>query len=98
MRILKCFRPNGEIRGIWNDQTGPGFRTHGAIPQRASRVEVIQEGPSRGMFYVDFSPLADITGDDRYRCCLAEVFESYSRAVATEVEWLTKYWVLGEPG
>lgn len=97
VKVLKAFLPSGETRAIWSDQVAASFRKKGIIPQRASRVEVIQDGPSRGKFHVDFSLLADATGDERYRVCLSQAFESYADAVAAEVEWLTGNWVLGEP-
>jgi hypothetical protein len=97
MKILKCFRPDGDVRAVWDDSTARGFRAAGVVPRRASRIEVIGEGPAYGLFHVDFSPLADLTGDERYRVCLTRAFESYAEANRAEVEWLTGNWVLGDP-
>ena len=92
-KLLKAYRRDG-TRAIWSDQVAPSFRATGVIPQRASRVEVITEGPQRGLFHVDFSLLADATGDDRLRVCLVKPFLSYNAAVAAEVAWLEQNWVL----
>lgn len=92
--IVKRYLPDGDTRAVWADAVASREREHGVIPQRASRIEVITEGPQRGMFHVDFSLLADVTGDDRFRICLLETFEDYAKANAAEVAWLHKNWVL----
>ncbi len=92
--LLKRYLPDGTTRAVWRDAVGPQERRHGVIPQRASRIEVIPVGPQRGRFYVDFTPLAEATGNDTYRVCLLQTFESYSVANTTEVAWLEQNWVL----
>lgn len=96
VKLLKAYRPDGTARGVWRDETGPSFRKAGAAPRRASRVEVVEDGPKAGLFHVDLSPLADQTGDARHRVCLARAFESYTEAVAAEVSYIERNWVLGE--
>ncbi len=71
---------------------------------RASHIEVLNN-----KYYIDFTPLADATGDDRYRGCLgaddqlvatpehARLFDRYGEAVEAEVAWLTKHYLLGGP-
>lgn len=93
-RIVKRYLPDGTTRSVWDDATASREREHGVIPQRASRIEVITEGPQRGLFHVDFSLLADATGDERFRICLRETFEDYAAANRREVEWLHQNWVL----
>lgn len=92
--IRKRYLPGGETRQIWHDALADRARSRGVIPQRASRVEVIPDGQQRGRFSVDFSLLADATGDDSYRVCLVQTFDRYSDAVAAEVAWLERNWVL----
>ncbi len=90
---IKSYRPDGTARSIWNDAQAKTLRAAGVVPRRASRVEVIEEGPHRGLFHVDFTLLADATGDDRYRVCLVSPFETHAAAVAAEVAWLNRNWV-----
>lgn len=92
--VVKRYLPTGETRSVWNDAVASREREHGVLPQRASRIEVITEGPKRGLFHVDFSLLADVTGDERFRICLREAFVDYSAANAAEVAWLHDNWVL----
>lgn len=87
------FLPGGEVRAIWDDTLD--LRPLGTIPQRASRIEVIQEGPHRGKFAVDFSLLADALNDDRFRVCLTQVYSNYRHAVEAEIAWLMENWILG---
>lgn len=93
-KLLKAYRSDATIRGIWTDQTASGFRQNGTIPQRASRVEVIPSGPHRGKFHVDLTLLSELTGDDRFCVCLLPAFDSYADAVAAEVSWIEQNWVL----
>lgn len=93
-KLLRAYRPDGSTRGVWNDQTAPASRKAGVIPQRASRVEVIPDGPNRGEFHVDLTLLAEITGDPKFQVCLTRTFQSYSEAVAAEVAFIEKNWVL----
>jgi hypothetical protein len=95
VKLLAAYRPDGTKRAVWSDRAAPSFRKAGVIPERASRVEVIRDGPNRGKFSVDFALLADLTKDERYRVCLARAFESYQEAVRAEVAWLEANWVLG---
>lgn len=95
-KLLKCYRPDGETRGVWTSRSGPSFRKAGVIPVRASRVEVIPDGINRGRFHVDFSLLADATGDRRHRVCLHTPFDSYEAAVTAEVLYVERNWVLQE--
>lgn len=94
-KLLKAYRPDGSVRGVWQDATGPGFRKAGAVPQRASRVEVVAAGPNRGRFHVDLSLLAEAVGDPRLAVCLTRTFDSYTEAVAAEVKFIEQHWVLG---
>lgn len=93
-KLLRSYRPDGSTRGVWNETTAPASRKAGVIPQRASRVEVILDGQSRGNFHVDLTLLSEITGDPKLAVCLTRTFESYSEAVAAEVEFIEKNWVL----
>jgi hypothetical protein len=97
IKLLKAFRPDGTVRAVWSDTVADSFRAAGALPQRASRVEVIPDGRHRGFFHVDFSLLADITGEPCHRVCLVRPFASYAEAVAAEVRWLELNWVVGGP-
>lgn len=90
----KRYLPDGSTRAIWDDTQGERERAQGVIPQRASRIEAITEGPKRGQFHVDFSLLAVCTGNDEFRICLVETFKDYGAANRAEVEWLRKNWVL----
>jgi hypothetical protein len=64
------------------------------MPKRASRVEVIEDGPNRSNFHVDFTLLAEQTGDPKLEVCLTKTFESYAAAVAAEVKWIEHNWLL----
>lgn len=79
------FTRGGGVRKLF--QTGDRA-TFGAIPRRASRVEVIDTGPHLGRFFVDFSPL----GED-YQFCLAQPFDDYQDAVRAEQEFLIQKWI-----
>lgn len=92
--LLKAYRPDGVTRAVWRDHLGPGLRQAGAVPRRASRVEVIEDGPHAGRFHVDLSLLADIAGTDRLRVCLTTTFDGYAAAVAAEVAFIERNWVL----
>jgi len=89
MKFTMSVLPDGTSRSIWSDDWHPEVDP-GAVQRRASRVEVIPDGPQKGRFHVDFSPLGE-----EYRFCLAQTFVRYRDAVAAEVAWLTKHWVKG---
>jgi hypothetical protein len=91
--ILRVYRPDGEVRAVWGRENAPLLRNAQAMPQRASRVEVVEEGRHRGRFYVDFSPLAVVTGRPEYQTCLIATFDSHEEAVAAEVDWLRRNWL-----
>jgi hypothetical protein len=93
-KLLKAYRSDGSTRGIWQDATANDFRQAGIIPERASRVEVIREGPNRSKFGVDFTLLAELTGDPKLMVCLTRAYESYSEAVSAEVAWIEQNWIL----
>lgn len=94
MTVTKRYMPDGSTRAIWDDAVGDRERQAGVIPQRASRIEVVQEGPSRGRFCVDFSLLADATGREEFRICLTQTFKSYAEANRAEVAWLKQNFIL----
>ena len=85
-KLLKRYLPTGETRAIYTDARRHLLRNEEV--DRASLINPIKDGPKRGCFYVDFSLLADATGDDRYRLCLTETFETYTEANQAEVAWL----------
>lgn len=95
--LLAVYRPDATKRAIWTDGAGPALRAGGAIPERASRIEVIREGPFRGLFSVDFSLLAEVTSDPRYAVCLVRPYAQYGDANKAEVEWLRRHFLTGEP-
>lgn len=92
--ILCAYRPDGSRRGIFRRESSGLFRRAGSKPVRASRVEVVPTDPD-GRFHVDFGPLADLTGDERFRVCLTKLFDQYEDAVAAEVAWLETNYILG---
>lgn len=92
--VVKRYLPDATTRAVWDDSVAPRERAAGVIPQRASRIEVIQDGPQRGKFHVDFSLLAEATGDDSLRLCLVRTFDEYSQANRAEVQWLHDNWVM----
>lgn len=94
MISVKCYRPDGTTRSLWSRPFAPVLRRHEVLPVRGSNVIAIREGPHRGRFHVDFTPLADASGDDRYRVCLTETFDVHEDAVAAERAWLLQNWVL----
>ena len=96
VKIIAAYRPDGSRRGIFRRESSGLFRSAGQRPARASRVEVLPNDPD-GRFHVDFGPLADLTGDERFRVCLTQLFPEYEDAVAAEVAWLEKHYVVGDP-
>jgi hypothetical protein len=95
MQVIKRYMPDGSTRAVWDDSQAARERRHGAIPSRASRIEVITAGPNRGRFHVDFSLLADLTGVASHQICLLETFEAYTEANRREVAWLHTNYILG---
>jgi hypothetical protein len=93
-KLLKRFLPSGEVRGIFSDDHARLCRADGSILHRASRVEVGEAGPSVGRFHVDFSLLADHTGNEEHRVCLVQTFETHREAVTEEVRWLNENYLL----
>lgn len=83
---------NGEIRGIVENHTDtPGLcQDLEAYPQRASDVLAVTSGPKAGWWYVDFSPLVELTGDVEFGCCLVECFRTRQAAIEAEVQWLKR--------
>ncbi len=94
VKLLKAYRPDGTVRAVWSDQAAPAFRAAGVMPRRASRVEVIEDGPNRGRFHVDLTLLSELTGDPKFAVCLTRAFDSYQEAVAAEVRFIETNWVL----
>jgi len=94
-RLLKAYRPDGTVRCVWRDELAAGLRRRGFVPRRAGRVEVVPDGPHRGRFYVDLSPLAERAGDRRLCVCLTRTFAGYTAAVAAEVRFVERFWVVG---
>jgi hypothetical protein len=89
------FLPGGEVRAIYTDAPPLRQLLPSAMPRRASRIEVIEEGKHRGKFHVDFSLLAAFTGQAEHAVCLAVPFESYREANDAEVAWLAQHYVKG---
>lgn len=92
--LLRRYLPDGSIRSLWQDDFAMLNRKQGLKPLRASRVEVIEEGPQAGRFYVDMSPLAIATNNWNYMVCLLPTHERYDAAVAAEQAWIKENWVL----
>lgn len=92
MTTLRRYLPTGATRAIYTDTLRRYFKHE--YRTRASLVSAINEGPNAGRFYVDFEPLATALGAPQFRCCLPETFETYGEAVAAEVEYLRRMWVL----
>jgi hypothetical protein len=84
-----AYLPGGGLRKIF--ETADRHR-YGAVPRRASRVEVVEGGPQTGRFYVDLSLLGE-----QYQLCLRQTFDDHDEAVAAEREWLTRHWINGLP-
>lgn len=93
-QLLRVYGGDGRTRAIWSDRSAGFLRATASRPKRASRVEVIEDGPNSGKFGVDFTLLADATGDERYRVCLTRTFERYDAAVEAEVAWLRENYLM----
>lgn len=94
--IAKRYLPDGSTRAIWVDSQANRERRQGVVPFRASRIEVIPTGTLAGRFHVDFTPLAEETQDNTYRCCLLPTFLLYGDANRAEVAWLEANFILAE--
>ena len=84
-----AYFPGGGLRKVFDTADR---RRYGAVPRRASRVEVVESGPRSGQFYVDFSLLGQ-----EYQLCLLNTYDDYAEAVAAEVAWLERHWIGMEP-
>jgi hypothetical protein len=91
------YMPDGSVREVWSDDQATRLRRAGFVPARASRFEAIAEGEHAGLFHVDFTPLAEVAGDDSFRVCLTRPFSLYDTARSAEVAWLEAHYVLGTP-
>lgn len=98
MATIKRYLPTGETRAIWDDSQARRERRQGGRPARASRIEAIPDGPRAGLFHVDFTPLAELTGEPAHRCCLPQTFDAHGDAVRAEVAWLVENYVLAGAG
>lgn len=82
------FLPGGGVRKLFETEDRAAL---GAVPKRASNVEVITTpGPNYGRFHVDFSVMGA-----GWELCLCKTFDDYAEAVRAEQEWLEWNWVLG---
>jgi hypothetical protein len=93
--VVKVYKADGSTRSLWHRQFARVNRGHGVMPVRASHVRVVEDGPHRGYFYVDLTPLAALTGDHTFNTVLPGFFESHEEAVAAEQDFLLRHWVLG---
>lgn len=93
-QLLRVYGRDGQTRAIWSDRSAALFRATGSRPKRASRVEVIEDGPNSGRFGVDFTLLAEATGNEKYRVCLTKAYDRYDEAVAAEVAWIRDNYLL----
>lgn len=67
---------------------------HGAVPTRASRIEVVEEGPLAGLFYTTILVSA-ITGDPGHDVSLWPPLPSYEESRRREVRWLQDNYIKG---
>ena len=80
--------PGGGLRAIYPDEDRLDLRRLGGVPRRASHVEMIQEGPQRGQWYVDLSPLGE-----PHEACLLETFPNRRSALDAEHNYLLTHWL-----
>jgi hypothetical protein len=86
MGTVMHIRP-GRLRMIHHDDYTPS----GAVPRRASRVEPIQDGPDRGKWMVDMSPLGP-----EFQYCLWPPYDTRRAALAAETTHLEEVWIRGK--
>lgn len=84
LRVL----PGGTLKAIWPADETFDLRGLGGIARRASHVEMIDSGPHRGRWHVDFSPLG--LG---YEYCLVQTFDRRADALAAEHQHLLENWL-----
>lgn len=61
-------------------------------------IDEVNRCKQNTMYFVDFSPLAAITGNPFYCCCLARTFTRREDALKAEVAWLAENYVNQEAG
>lgn len=93
MLHIKAYPPDGTTRAVWSKPFAVTWRAHKVLPERGTCVRAITTGTKRGYFEVDFSPLARLTGDEKYNFIFG-AFETHEEAVAYERDWLIKNWVI----
>jgi len=92
VKLLKAYRNDGTTRCIYDDRLAPTLRSSDV--HRASHVEPVREGPHRGNWHVDLSPLGELLGRDEFHVCLVTTFPKRADALAAEVAWLERNWIL----
>lgn len=90
--VLARYTADGVVRSLWDDRRRPA--EHGMRPVRASRVEVVEEGPFAGCFYTTIL-LAAVTGDPSHEVSLWPPLPSYEESVQRERRWLAIHYILG---
>jgi hypothetical protein len=65
------------------------------LNQNPTLLEEVAKCKQGTMYFVDFSPLAAVTGDSIYACCLAKTFSQRADALREEVAWLQENYVNG---
>lgn len=84
MKRLVRVLPTGEVRKLFETRD----RDLGFIPRRASHINVVEDGPMVGRFFVDLSL---ISGEP---VCLADTFLDEEGAKAAERSWIERHWIL----
>ncbi len=92
MKLLKAYRNDGTVRSVYDDRIAPTLL--GTEVHRASHVEPVRIGPYRGNWHVDLSPLGDLLNRDEFRVCLVDTFTRRTEALAAEVAWIERNWIL----
>lgn len=60
-------------------------------------LEAVKKCKKGTLYFVDFSPLAAVTGERIYACCLAKTFTRREDALREEVAWLNANYVNATP-